>query len=243
VHVAVTGSIAVLVVATCTTSVTGAVEQNEVVNIGRSASINNALLRTYSVGWNWTARPGPTWTVTQNNSATAAQQYYKFTPDRDQLSFIYNLTTNVGSQLTRVVRLELTHTLRLQSRGSWRLLEAGRRFGKSSEFNTLDLNLRTIYTATDWLTLEAQQRMSSSPNFTVVEGQSIKTTDSRRTEFTGISRVSYPFNRSASLNADVRRTLATDRNRTFGEVQGARSTNNDFWLATMSFRKTFGGPR
>ncbi len=225
------------------TGVTGGIEQNDVVNLARTSSINNARLRTYSVAWNWAARPGTSWLVTQSNSATAAQQYFTFSPDRDQLSFIYNLTTLVGTQLTSRARLEMTNTLRLQSRGTWRMVETGRRFGKASEFNTLDLNLRTIYSATDWLALEAQQRLSASPNYTTLRGVSVKTSDSRRTEFTAIARVNYPFSGSANLSADIRRTLSTDRNRTFGEALSDRATDNDYWLANLSLRKTFGGPR
>ena len=222
------------------TGVTAGIEQNDVVNLANTSSINNARLRTYSVAWSWAARPGTAWLVTQNNAATAAQQYYTFSPDRDQLSFIYNLTTLIGTQLTTKARLEMTNTLRLQSRGTWRLVEAGRRFGKSSEFNTLDLNLRTIYNAADWLALEAQQRLSVSPNYTVLRGASVKTSDSRRTEFTAIARVNYPFSGSANLSADVRRTLSTDRNRTFGEAFSDRASDNDYWLANISLRKTFG---
>jgi hypothetical protein len=222
------------------TGVTAGIEQNDVVNLAGTSSINNARLRTYSVTWNWVARPGSSWLVTQSNSATAAQQYYTFSPERDQLSFIYNLTTVVGSQLTSKARLEMTNVLRLQSRGTWRLVENSRRFGKASEFNTLDLALRTIYNATDWLGFEAQQRLSVSPNSTVQRGISVKTSDSRRTEFTAIARVNYPFSGSANLTADVRRTLATDRNRTFGTAFSDRATNNDYWLASVSLRKTFG---
>lgn len=225
------------------TGVTAGIEQNDVVNLARTSSINNARLRTYSVTWSWAARPGASWQVTQNNSATAAQQYFTFSPDRDQLSFIYNLTTMISNQLTTKARLEMTNTLRLQSRGTWRLVESVRRFGKSSEFNTLDLNLRTIYNAADWLSLEAQQRLSASPNYTTLGGVSVKTSDSRRTEFVAIARVNYPFSGSANLSADVRRTLSTDRNRTFGEALGDRATDNDYWLANISLRKTFGGPR
>ena len=224
------------------TGMTFGVEQNDLVNLARTSSINNAKLRTYSVIWVFTARPGNSWVVTQSNSATAAQQYYTFSPDRDQLSFIYNLTTVVGTQLTQKARLEMTNVLRLQSRGTWRLVESVRRFGKASEFNTLDLTLRTIYNAADWLALEAQQRLSASPNSTVLNGQTVKTSDSRRTEFTAIARVNYPFSGSASLNADVRRTMTTDRNFTYGDVVTDRSTDTDYWLVSASLRKTFGGP-
>ena len=223
------------------TGVSTGIEQSDVVNLSRSSSITNAKLRTYSVGWNWTARPGDTWSVQQNNSATAAQQYFSFTPDRDALSFIYNLSTIIGSQLSKSVRLELNHSLRLQSRGTWRLAETQRFYGKSSEFNSLDLGLKTNYTATKWLTLEAQQRLSVNPNYTVIGGKSIKTNESRRTEFTGVARISYPFGPSASFNADVRRTLATDRSRTFGTSLADKATDNDFWLASLSLRKSFGG--
>ena len=224
------------------TGLTAGVEENEIVALARTASINNTRQRTYSVVWNWTARPGSSWFVTQYNSATAAQQYYTFSPDRDQLSFIYNLSTLISSTLSRRVRLELNNVLRLQSRGSWRALETGRFYGKSSEFNTLDLSLRTIYNATDWLALEAQERLSVSPNFTVSEGATIKTNESRRTEFTGVARLNLPLGGSASLNGDVRRTLGSDRNLTYGAAPTDRSSDNDYWLANLSFRKTFGGP-
>lgn len=224
------------------TGVTGGVEENLIVSLARTSSINNTQQRTYSVAWNWTARPGSSWYVTQNNSATAAQQYYDFTPDRDQLSFIYNISTLISNQLSSRVRLEMNEVLRLQSRGSWREQTEGRFYGKSSEFNTLDLNLRAIYTATTWLTLEAQERLSVSPNYTVSAGQSVKTNETRRTEFTGVARIALPMGPSAGLNGDIRRTLATDRQQSFGTVPIDRATDNDYWLASISFRKTFGGP-
>ncbi len=224
------------------TGITAGLEENEIVALAQASSINNTKQRTYSVAWNWTARPGSGWFVTQNNSATAAQQYYTFSPDRDQLSFIYNISTLISTTLSRSIRLELNNVLRLQSRGSWRLVEEERFYGKSSEFNTLDLSLRTIYTATDWLTLEAQERLSVSPNFTVSEGQSVKTNESRRAEFTGIARINLPLSGSAFLNGDVRRTLATDRQLTYGSAPTDRYNDNDYWLANIAFRKTFGGP-
>jgi hypothetical protein len=224
------------------TGVTAGVEENDVVNLARTASINNTTLRTYSVSWNWSARPGSIWFVTQNNSATAAQTYYTYSTDRDQLAFIYNLSTLISTTLSRTVRLELNNVLRLQSRGSWRAVETGRTFGKSSEFNTLDLSLRTIYTATDWLTLEAQERLSVSPTLTVSEGATVKTNESRRTEFTGVARLNLPMGRSAGLTGDIRRTLATDRQLTFGATPIDRANDNDYWLVNVSFRKAFGGP-
>ena len=47
---------------------------------------------------------------------------------------------------------------------------------------------------------------------------------------------------TSSFTADVRRTLATDRSRTFGSSLADKSTDNDYWLANVSLRKSFGGP-
>ena len=66
-----------------------------------------------------------------------------------------------------------------------------------------------------------------------------KTSENRRNEFTLLSRFTYPLSQTASLNADVRRILATDRNRTFGTTPVDRSTNTDYWLVNAAFRMEF----
>ncbi len=221
------------------TGLTLGLEQNELINLAATASINNATLRTYSVTWNWSARPGTMWSVTQNNTASAAQQYFTFSPDRDQLSFIYNISTQITTQLAPKVRLDLSHLLRLQSRGSFRQDADVRRFGKSSEFNTKDLSLRLQYVAAPWLTVEAQERLAVNPNFTFEEGVSTKTSESRRTEFTATARFNYPLSPKASINGDVRRILATDRTLTFGAAPSDRAVDNDYWIGTASMRLSF----
>jgi hypothetical protein len=221
------------------TGVTFGVEQNEQINIKATSSINNAKLRTYSVAWNWSARPGTMWNVTQNNTATAAQQYFTFAPERDQLSFIYNLNTNLQTQLTQKVRFDLNHIIRLQSRGSFRQVADVRRFGKSSEFNTLDLLLREQYQANDIASFEISQRLAVNPNYTYANGQSTKINETRRNELTFLARLNYPMSKRAALNGDVRRVLATDRQRAFGASTVNTSTNGDYWLATISFRMEF----
>jgi hypothetical protein len=221
------------------TGVTLGIEQNELVNIQATSSINNATLRTYSVAWNWSARPGSMWSVVQNNTATAAQQYFTFAPERDQLSFIYNLNTSIQTQLTRKVRFDLNHIIRLQSRGSFRLVSDVRRFGKASEFNTLDLLLREQYQANSIASFEISQRLAVNPNYTYADGKSTKINETRRNEFTLLARLNYPMGKRASLNGDVRRVLATDRQRAFGTSTVNTSTNGDYWLATLSFRMEF----
>jgi hypothetical protein len=221
------------------TGLTLAIEENDVVNLSSTASINNARQRSYGVTWLWNAKPGDIWSVTQSNNATAVQQYFNFTPDRDQLSFIYNLNTTVIAQLMPTVRLETQHTARIQSRGSWRFVENQRRFGKANEFNSFDLNLRAVYTPKSWLTLEAQERLTSSPNYTFAHGVGTKVTESRRTEFTLLGRTSYSFSRRATLNGDLRRILSTDRSRSFGVIPSDVPTNNDYWFGTISFRMEF----
>ncbi len=221
------------------TGVTFGIEQSDLVNIKSTSSINNARLRTYSVAWNWSARPGTIWTVTQNNSATAAQQFFTFSADRDQLSFIYNINTNLQTQLSQKLRLDLNHIIRLQSRGSFRQLSDVRRFGKSSEFNTFDLLLREQYQPSSILSLEISQRLAVNPNFQFSDGRSTKINETRRDELTFLARMTYPMSKRAGLNGDVRRVLATDRQRAFGAAPVTTSTSSDYWLATLSFRMEF----
>ncbi|MEP7029114.1 MAG: hypothetical protein ABI960_11000 [Candidatus Eisenbacteria bacterium] len=221
------------------TGVTFAIEQSDLVNIKSTSSINNARLRTYSVAWNWNARPGSMWNVTQSNSATAAQQFFTFSSDRDQLSFIYNINTNIQTQLSQKLRLDLNHIIRLQSRGSFRQISDVRRFGKSSEFNTFDLLLREQYQANSILSLEISQRLAVNPNFQFADGRSTKINETRRDELTFLARMTYPMSKRAGLNGDVRRVLATDRQRSFGVTPTNSSTNSDYWLATLSFRMEF----
>jgi hypothetical protein len=221
------------------TGVTLGLEQNDLVNLASTASINNARLRTYSVAWNWSARPGQIWYVSQTNSATAAQQFFTFSPTRDIVSYVYTLNTNVATTFSPKVRLDLNHLVRLQSRGSFRSDGDVRRFGKSSEFNTLDLTLREQYSPSSYASFEISQRLSVNPQFTFVGTQGSKISETRRNELTFVARFNYPFGKRASLNGDVRRVLATDRQRTFGGTTRDTSTNADYWLASAGFRMEF----
>jgi hypothetical protein len=36
--------------------------------------------------------------------------------------------------------------------------------------------------------------------------------------------------------------MATDRQLTYGNTPSDRSSDNDYWLVNLSFRKSFGGP-
>jgi hypothetical protein len=221
------------------TGLTLGLEQNDLVNLKNTSSINNARLRTYSVTWNWSARPGTIWNVYQTNSATAAQQFFTFSPTRDLVSYVYTLNTNLTTTLSPQVRLDLQHLVRLQSRGSFRSDGDVRRFGKSSEFNTLDLTLTESYSPSSYATFEISQRLSVNPQFQFANGVSTKTSESRRDELTFVGRFNYPIGKKASLNADVRRVLATDRQRTFGSTLQDRSNNTDYWLVSAGFRMEF----
>ncbi len=221
------------------TGMTLGYEQNDQVNLSSSASINNAQLRTYTVQWNWDATPGDNWNMNQSNSASAAQQFYTFSSDRDQLSFIYTFNTLITNQLTRQLRLDLTHIVRLQSRGSFRKDADVRRFGKTSDFNTLDLTLREQYTPTPVATFEVSERLAVNPSFNFQRGVSRKISETRRDELNFIARLNYPFNKRANLSGDIRRILATDVQRTFGVPPTHSSTNSDYWLVTMSFHMEF----
>ena len=221
------------------TGVTFGLEQNDVVNLRNTASINNARLRTYSVAWNWGVRPGRFWSVNQVNTATAAQQFYTFSPTRDIVSYVYTLTTNIQTSVSPKLRFDLNHLIRLQSRGSYRADDGIRRFGKSSEFNTLDLVLRELYTPMPALTFEVSQRLSVTPQFEFTGVEGAKTSENRRNELTFLSRFNYPLGKKATLNADVRRILATDRSKTFGVQTTERTTNGDYWLVNAAFRMEF----
>lgn len=222
------------------TGVTFGLEQNDIVNIKNTASINNQRLRTYSVAWNWGVNPGSFWQVSQVNTATAAQQFFTFSPSRDVVSYVYTLSTSITTTISQKLRFDLNHLVRLQSRGSFKADEEGiRRFGKSSEFNTLDLVLREQYLANQNLTFEISQRLSVNPQFDFTGLEGHKTTENRRNELTFLSRFNYPLSVRAGLNADIRRILATDRARTFGTTPDDRSTNGDYWLVTAGFHMEF----
>jgi hypothetical protein len=191
------------------------------------------------VQWNWDASPGGTWNMNQSNSASAAQQFFNFSPDRDQLSFIYTFNTLITNQLTRQLRLDLTHIVRLQSRGSFREEADVRRFGKTSDFNTLDLTLREQYQPTSVATFEVSERLAVNPSFSFRNGSSRKISETRRDELNFIARLNYPFSKTANLTGDIRRILATDVQRTFGDAPANSATNSDYWLITMSLHMEF----
>jgi hypothetical protein len=161
------------------TGVTFGLEQNDIVNLANTSSINNARLRTYSVSWNWGVRPGRDVERQPGQLGHGAAAVLHVLPTRDLVSYIYTLSTNILTNISPKLRFDLTHLIRLQSRGSFRADEEGiRRFGKSTEFNTLDLVLREQYTPTPTLTFEISQRLSVNPQYEFTGTEGAKTVES-----------------------------------------------------------------
>ena len=221
------------------TGVEGQIDLTKTINLTSATSGNNTDQTGYAVTWRWGFTPLDFWTVSQDNSAGAQQVTYPFAPDRDNISYIYQLRTSSVERLTTKVSLETHYNLRYLSRGSYRLTDNARRFGKSGGTDSYDLLLRAVYQiATGWQ-FDVSQQTFVTNNFSLPN--SVKTIDSqtkRRALYANFSG-SRPLGRGL-LTVTLRRTMTKDEAVTptvFPPVVTGR--RDDYWQITSSFRTSF----
>lgn len=221
-----------------TTGLVGQIDLNRTINLASTSSISNTDQVGYQVTWRWGFMPWSFWQVTQNNSAGAQQVSYPFAPDRDQLSFIYQIRTNSVVRLTQRWNLEMNYGLRYQSRGTYRESETGdRRFGKAGGSDQYDLLLRTTYKFASWLSVELNEQRFVTENYSLPEGQRrVDNTTYRRTLFGGVMG-NYRFRSGATLALTVRRSLTWDSNERYTVPPTPPTTReDDYWQILATFR-------
>jgi len=220
------------------TGLGGQIDLNRTINLASTSSISNTDQIGYQVTWRWGFTPWPIWQVTQTNSAGAQQVNYPFAPDRDQLSFIYQIRTGSVLRITPKWNFEMAYGLRYQSRGTYREQADGSRlFGKAGGSDQYDLMLRTTYRFFDWLNLEINNQRFVTENYSLPEG--VRRDDNityRRTLFGGLV-ANYRFRGGASLSVNVRRSLTWDSN-VRNTIPPTEPSNraDDYWQITGSFR-------
>jgi hypothetical protein len=220
------------------TGLGGQMDINRTINLASTSSISNTDQIGYQVTWRWGFTPWPFWQVTQTNSAGASQVNYPFAPDRDQLSFIYQIRTGSLLRLTPKWNLEMAYGLRYQSRGTYREQTDGSRlFGKAGGSDQYDLMLRTTYQFFNWLNMELSEQRFVTENYSLPEGQRrVDNTTYRRTLFGGLA-ANYRFRSGASLSLNVRRSFTWDSSERNTIPPTAPTTrDDDYWQITGTFR-------
>ena len=223
------------------TGVEGQIDFTRNINLTSSTSGNNTDQTGYAVTWRWNVSPWSFWTVSQDNSAGAQQVGYPFTPDRDQISYIYQLRTSSSERLTQKVSFETHYNLRYLSRGSYRLNPQGARdFGKSGGSDSYDLLIRATYQISGGVSFDVSQQTFVTNNFSLPN--SVKTIDTqtkRRALYANLT-ANRSLGARGLLSLTVRKTMSKDEAVTFGlftpNVSGRR---DDYWQITSSFRTTF----
>jgi hypothetical protein len=228
---------------TLSTGVEGQIDLNRTINLASTSSIGNTDQVGYQVTWRWSFTPWWFWTIGQVNSAGAQDINNPFAPDRDQLSFIYQINTSNSVSLTPRWRLDMQYGLRYQSRGTYLQQEGGSRsFGKSGGADEYDLTLRTSYQLFKWLSCDVTGQRFVTQNYSLPEA--VRRVDSRtyRRNLLANLNASYPFRSGGSLSLALRRSLTWDaQDRNTIPPTPRTETNDDYWQATMSFRTYWGG--
>jgi hypothetical protein len=221
-----------------TTGLEGQLDVLRTINLAATSSLGNSDQTGYKVLWRWTYDPLAFWSINQSNSAGAQQYAYPFAPDRDQLSFIYDIRTTSTLKLTPLWNVEMAHGLRFTSRGSYRRQAGGgRTWGKSGGADQYDLLVHTTYHPLSWLDLDVSGQRFVTQIYTLPGGERrVDAVTYRHTLNAGVN-ASYRFRGGATLSGALRRFMTWDSSqRNVTPIELPTSTDDDYWQVTTSFR-------
>jgi hypothetical protein len=228
---------------TVSTGVEGQIDLNRTINLASTSSIGNTDQIGYQVTWRWSYSPFWFWSLGQANSAGAQDVNSPFSPDRDQISYIYQINTTSSASLTSRWKLDMTYGLRYQSRGTYlRDLSGSRSFGKAGGADEYSLTLRTSYQFLSWLSCDVTGQRFVTLNYSLPEA--VRRVDSRtyRRNLLANLNASRTLRNGSTLALAVRRSLTWDaRDLNTIPPTPRTETDDDFWQITASFRTYWGG--
>ncbi len=187
---------------------------------------NNRTSELYSAAASFTYTRGGL-SFTQRASSTSDYTLFHFSEDQNVLS----RTTSISSSLTypwsRKASFKLSHTYRIQDRGSYTTPEGQDRasYAKSGGSVTEELYLTTSYSITRSISASLRQRYQISENFTFQEGEKVTSPGRKLLELLQDLSVRYNLGDGASAELSVSKT------------ESAFGTN--FWNARAKFSKEF----
>jgi len=225
------------------TGLQGQMDLTRNINLDPTTSGSNTDQTSYAVTWRWGFTPLSWWTVSQDNSAGASVVTYPFSPNQDNINYIYQLRTSSVETLSPKVSLETHYNLRYLSRGTYKADETGTRtFGKSGGSDSYDLLLRAVYTIANGVSFDISQQTNVSNNFSLPDGvKNIDTQTKHRALFVNFT-ASPKLGERTGVTLTLRRTLTRDENITFGITPITTARPDDYWIITGTMHTFFDMP-
>lgn len=222
------------------TGLQGQLDLTRNINLDPKTSASNTDQVGYAVTWRWGFTPLSWWTVSQDNSAGAQVVTYPFSPNQDNINYIYQLRTSSVEILSRKVSLETHYNLRYLSRGTYKADETGARiFGKSGGSDSYDLLLRAVYTIANGVSFDISQQTNVTNNFSLPNGaKNIDTETKHRALFVNFT-ASPKLGEKTGVTLTLRRTLTRDENSTFGITPTTTARPDDYWIITGTMHTFF----
>ncbi len=207
------------------------------VNIPGSATATNNDTRRYRAEWRWSYQLLEGLTANQMNSITAEYRFYPFAHQRDDLSLNYTTVTTLMAQVTPRLRIQMTHNLGDQPKGSYQLQNDGQYYLlPSDESRNYALSSSVDYMVSNTLSLSIAPNYTEIARFGNQNGVNVPQRRSRTLNFDGSAHLNKPIGRGL-LTGDIGRKLVSDRSTAYtnGVPQPSPRSEQSYWSGSLAF--------
>lgn len=206
--------------------------EDDLIYIRRSRTGDNKTSQTYSVQPSITKSFGPRVSVTQKYELSADYTFYTYDPDSNFLIRNFTVSSSVDWRPMGKVRLSMSHRYRSQDEGSYVEDEFGlERYGKNSERDDNNLDLRIGYKLFGLIDLDVSQGLSFQKKWNIRDGERELDYEKFDTTLTGKAQVDYQLESGTKLSLKI--------GRTYRDATNITERQREVWDISLNIDKTF----
>ncbi len=215
-----------------TTSLFVKLREDNLIYIRRSRTGDNKTSQTYSIQPSITKRFGPKVAVTQKYELSADYTFYTYDSDSNFLIRNFTVSTSLDWSPIGRVRLSVDHRYRSQDEGAYVEDEFGvERYGKNSERDDNNLDLRVDYKLFGVVSLVIVQKLSYQKKWDIEDGARELAWEKFDTSLSGKAQADYQLDNGAKISFTV--------GRIYRDASNITDRQREVWDITLNIDKTF----
>jgi hypothetical protein len=210
--------------------------ETRTVNIRAAASGNNVVNERYQVLATLAYKMTPATRISQRYSISADYGFFVFAEDRNSLTRETKVTTQIASQVSQRLGLQLDHDFRFRDSGAYTRETPGspRLYNRSLKDTQQSLSTTTRYQIIPQLTLQLQQLMENRWSEPLSGSGAARISRTLRLDLVEGAQFSHAFSSGLSLGGRFNRTDS------YIELPGnPRPRKEQYWVAEVSVNKGF----